>query len=243
MAIITNEQVSTAFSAGMDWLADKLTRQEAIELLAGQHAINPVSAGDLLQVLKAMLDGQRFTRSISAPAADIYLAGILEAAGPTALAKAVSALDQHLAYYESIRPVTLHKLRAVRDKWLAALPDAPPLGLDDLSAAFEQEVAALIVAPAAKRRALLPQPGTKPKVSVAQVKVYQRSAAVVAEVLLRAAGNCESCRNPAPFRRASDGSPYLEVHHVVQLAHGGADTPDNAIAVCPNCHRRHHHGG
>ncbi len=242
MAIITNEQVSAAFTTGMDWLAGKLGRQKAIELLAGQHAINPVSAGDLLQVLKAMLDGQRFTRSISAPAADIYLAGIHAAAGPAGLARAVSALDQHLTYYEGIRPVTLHKLRAVRDKWLAALPDAP-LGLDDLSAAFEQEVAALMAAPAARRRALLPQPGTLPKVSVAQVKVYQRSAAVVAEVLLRAAGHCESCRNPAPFRRASDGTPYLEVHHVVQLAHGGADTPDNAIAVCPNCHRRHHHGG
>jgi 5-methylcytosine-specific restriction endonuclease McrA len=31
-------------------------------------------------------------------------------------------------------------------------------------------------------------------------------------------------------------------HHVKQLAHGGEDTVENAIAVCPNCHRKAHHG-
>lgn len=33
---------------------------------------------------------------------------------------------------------------------------------------------------------------------------------MAAEVLRRAAGNCECCCQPAPFLRASDGSPYLE---------------------------------
>ncbi|MDH7515993.1 MAG: HNH endonuclease, partial [Bacteroidota bacterium] len=65
---------------------------------------------------------------------------------------------------------------------------------------------------------------------------------VIAEVLARANGICESCRQPAPFRRASDGSPYLEVHHRVWLSRGGEDTVSNAVALCPNCHRRMHYG-
>lgn len=71
---------------------------------------------------------------------------------------------------------------------------------------------------------------------------FLRNADVIVEVLLRASGKCELCKAPAPFKRQSDGSPYLEVHHRVRLADGGEDTVDNAIAICPNCHRREHYG-
>jgi 5-methylcytosine-specific restriction protein A len=77
---------------------------------------------------------------------------------------------------------------------------------------------------------------------LATVAVYERNADVIAEVLLRANGTCERCGNSAPFLRKSDGSPYLEVHHKVRLADGGDDTVENAIAICPNCHRRAHFG-
>ena len=42
---------------------------------------------------------------------------------------------------------------------------------------------------------------------------FVRNADVIAEVLARSLGVCESCNNPAPFNRKSDGTPYLEVHH------------------------------
>ncbi len=71
---------------------------------------------------------------------------------------------------------------------------------------------------------------------------YLRNPDVVAEVLLRANGNCEACHAAAPFMRRKDGTPYLEVHHRLPLALGGEDTVENAMAVCPNCHREKHHG-
>lgn len=76
----------------------------------------------------------------------------------------------------------------------------------------------------------------------AVTQIYLRNPDVVVEVLLRATGLCEQCRSPAPFRRRSDSTPYLEVHHQRPLATGGEDTVDNAIALCPNCHRKAHHG-
>lgn len=69
---------------------------------------------------------------------------------------------------------------------------------------------------------------------------FVRCPRVVAWILMRAAGCCESCGQQAPFVRG-DGSPYLEVHHVRPLAEGGADTIDNAVALCPACHRAAHH--
>lgn len=71
---------------------------------------------------------------------------------------------------------------------------------------------------------------------------YKRNPYVVAEVLDRANGVCEDCGSPAPFIRASDGTPYLEVHHIVPLSEGGEDTINNALGLCPNCHRKAHYG-
>ena len=71
---------------------------------------------------------------------------------------------------------------------------------------------------------------------------FERNPDVVAEVQYRAKGACERCGQPAPFLRGDTGTPYLEVHHLVRLADGGEDTVENALALCPNCHRRAHFG-
>lgn len=71
---------------------------------------------------------------------------------------------------------------------------------------------------------------------------YTRNPDVIAEVLIRASGICEGCKGSAPFARKSNGTPYLEVHHRVLLANGGDDTVENALALCPNCHRKQHYG-
>ena len=71
--------------------------------------------------------------------------------------------------------------------------------------------------------------------------VYQRSQDVRAYVLARAEGTCEGCSLPAPFFR-TDGTPYLEPHHLRRLSDGGPDHPAHVIALCPNCHRRVHAG-
>jgi predicted HNH restriction endonuclease len=71
---------------------------------------------------------------------------------------------------------------------------------------------------------------------------FRRNADVIAAVLRRAHGRCESCDRDAPFLRVSDGTPFLEIHHKVPLAAGGEDTVANATALCPNCHRKMHFG-
>ena len=90
---------------------------------------------------------------------------------------------------------------------------------------------------------LLPKPSgcSVPKSILTEVSTYQRSCEVKAWVLKEAKGICEGCGQAAPFNRV-DGMPYLEVHHLRQLAEGGSDTIQNTVALCPNCHREIHYG-
>ena len=92
------------------------------------------------------------------------------------------------------------------------------------------------------RDARLATASTKPKKIARIVYLYGRNPDVVATVLERANGYCENCKQPAPFLKKRDGQPYLEVHHKIKLADGGGDTVANAIALCPNCHRKAHYG-
>jgi 5-methylcytosine-specific restriction protein A len=107
---------------------------------------------------------------------------------------------------------------------------------------FEALVAASKRLSAAKRRARLASALKKPARTQVVSTAFQRNPDVVAAVLIRAKGQCEDCKRPAPFKRASDDTPYLEVHHRVHLAQGGDDTVENAVALCPNCHREAHYG-
>lgn len=93
-----------------------------------------------------------------------------------------------------------------------------------------------------KRREFLAISDPKPTKTVVSQVVFNRNQYVVAEVLDRANGICERCNKPAPFTKDCDNLPYLEVHHKIPLAENGGDTVENAIGLCPNCHRQAHYG-
>jgi 5-methylcytosine-specific restriction protein A len=79
----------------------------------------------------------------------------------------------------------------------------------------------------------------KPKRAFSSRSAYIRDPQVRAWIRQKAKGICEGCGQPAPFEK--NGLPFLEVHHVKHLAQKGSDRTRNAVALCPNCHRRCHH--
>lgn len=106
---------------------------------------------------------------------------------------------------------------------------------------FEKRVRTSLQDPAGRAKRLK-YAEKKPSARFVTNLTFARNPDVVAEVLKRANGICESCGSPAPFVKASDNCPYLEVHHKIFLANGGEDSVENAEALCPNCHRRKHYG-
>jgi hypothetical protein len=85
-----------------------------------------------------------------------------------------------------------------------------------------------------------PQGTVSPRRVGASTMAFLRDPRVKAFVLKRAGGRCEACDKVAPFKTLL-GMDYLEVHHMRTLAAGGSDRVQNAIALCPNCHRALHY--
>lgn len=123
----------------------------------------------------------------------------------------------------------------------AALPSKPE-DLLILIDCFVERVDESLALSSEERQKRLISAVKKPTIVAVTTNVYDRNPDVVAEVLYQAKGLCGVCEKEAPFLRKKDGSPYLEVHHKIPLSENGDDTVDNAIAVCPNCHKQCHYG-
>jgi hypothetical protein len=124
-------------------------------------------------------------------------------------------------------------------EWLGTIPLAV---LEDV----EDELAAGVAkssqdGPAVRQQRLANAPKL-PEVIQVSSRAYRRNPDVIVEVRRRANGTCEACHKSAPFLRASDSEPFLEVHHRIMLSEGGEDAVENALALCPNCHRKLHFG-
>ncbi|MFW6145587.1 MAG: HNH endonuclease [bacterium] len=114
--------------------------------------------------------------------------------------------------------------------------------LDEIIRTQENAVAKSLKDPPEKRQKRLATVKGRPVQKEVTITVFLRNPDVIAEVMERSEGICEMCKRQAPFKRRKDGTPYLEVHHLVLLADGGEDTVQNGVAICPNCHREAHFG-
>lgn len=112
---------------------------------------------------------------------------------------------------------------------------------DEYDLELDKEVKKSRSLPKEERRKRLAEANKIPeKIQASECTTFKRNPDVIAEVLENANGYCGYCKNYAPFIRRSDNTPYLEVHHIVHLAKGGEDSVENAVALCPNCHRKAH---
>lgn len=75
-----------------------------------------------------------------------------------------------------------------------------------------------------------------------QMEQVRRAAVAVARTIKESATNdetlhCESCRWGHPMPEATG---VMHVHHVVPIASGGDNEPENLTILCPNCHATAH---
>lgn len=142
-------------------------------------------------------------------------------------------------YQENQKDVDGH-LRKVWMFPISPVTGAPEMSKEDFEKAQQAKEAkaqamSLSALAAAAKANSTKKPGTR-KVKSTQIV---RDPFISEYVKRLAGGKCELCRQPAPFKD-SKGNPYLESHHIKWLSNGGSDSVDNAVALCPNCHKKMH---
>jgi 5-methylcytosine-specific restriction protein A len=240
--MLSPKTLAAAYAIAKRVYDHNLKREDGARTLHASNSVNPNSAKDLIDAYKHLRRGESFQRTLSQPVMDFYLENIFSDYGASALQTALHSLWLHIAYYEQTHSGKMMKnLRRVAGKY-QSIAGAPQV-LEQASLEFDKAIGKSLADTTARRRKRLQTAPKKPPRVPIIILGFARNPDVVAEVTMRAKGKCEGCKTKAPFLRRKDGSPYLEVHHIKQLADDGEDTVKNAIALCPNCHREKHYGG
>lgn len=240
MAKISIDMVRHCYDAALGMDRGDLSPGAAVDAAVAASGIRHGSALDYVYNIQHLLHGQSYKRTMNEAATEAILNWIAADRGPAVATKAAQAVLAHADYYAGLpKGGNLVGIRRIAQTVLdKPKPEPAPVFLAQFDAAVKQSMQDTHAARAARLASADPMPG---KTCVTS-DVFIRIPDVVATVLLRAKGACEHCQRPAPFRKRSDGSPYLEVHHRVPLAENGSDTVENALALCPNCHREAHLG-
>lgn len=237
---ITDSLIAEAYAQGKAVYDAAMPLSDAINELASKGSMNRNSAKDYIRNFLQMMKGMEYQRTLNSRATEYFLASIYTDYGQQHLKLALESVQKHLDYYEGIGKSKQKSIREIVGNYWAKVTSETSLE-NNLNEFFEK-VERSFDDGQEKRLIRLNAANRKPDVVTVQAVVYRRNPDVVAEVLFRASGYCERCKKHAPFSRGKDGTPYLEVHHKKQLANDGEDTLENAIALCPNCHRELHFG-
>jgi len=103
--------------------------------------------------------------------------------------------------------------------------------LEDLLAAYNKQ-----------QNTAKPDVSDKPRTRTGRTTLYERNTLVVAIARVRAVNQCEAPGCSYPLFEDQNGGPYCEVHHIIPLSEGGADTTENVICLCPTHHKEAHFG-
>jgi len=222
-------------SAKLVYLGKK-KRNTAVKELVDQGLMNRSSATDTIYNLEHMLRGERYERTNNADTTEYFLDHIQEDFGLLALDNALSALEQHIHYYENLTGSRMLKLMGVLKKYremekAVEIPDEEMPSeeeLVDYDSQFEEGQAKEITQIVRRRCGAL----------IAKARAHYRSSD--GEL------HCIACGWSRPTKLLR--SDIVEIHHM----HSVGSLPKKGIRqkfseaiqclvpLCPNCHRLTH---
>ena len=221
---IDRTKYEEAYRCGQKVYAGKMRITDARKRLE-EIGINPNSSIDYVYGLRQMLNGHRYERTLSASATDDYLLWIQRDYGRPFLKNAISALKQHIEYYQSLTKSPMHGHVAV----LAQYSDL-------LNEEIEDFVSPEEVRPAEQ----FEEGGTK----TITVNVYERSAKARKACLDYYGSVCSVCEFDFEKKYGAIGKGFIHVHHLLDLAVIGKtykiNPTEDLRPVCPNCHAMLH---
>ncbi|RZM79616.1 HNH endonuclease [Leptolyngbya iicbica] len=225
MPAITQEMIRASYDIAKQIYDGAISHKDGLDELVDHYGMNRNSAGDYVHNYKCMLEARRFPRTSNAYGTEYYLQKIHEDGGRTCLLNALSALRQHIDYYEDIGNTTLHKQREICARFtkIAAV---------DIQEIFPSEVTE-------EDESLLE--GKTRKVSV---NVYERNPIARQQCVDHYGCKCVICDFDFEETYGDIGKSFIHVHHLVEISSISNEYSIDAIndlrPVCPNCHAMLH---
>lgn len=125
MAKISKEAVRAAYDVAKRIREGELSGSQGLAILENQYGFNRNSAETYIHDYDCMVKGQRITRKLNAFATEYYLTKLLEDDGQDGLARALSALSQHIEYYENKTNSRLHLIRDIYNRFINTAKTTP----------------------------------------------------------------------------------------------------------------------
>lgn len=100
--VLTSEMTAVAYEVAKKVFAGSLGRTEGKDEIARQTGMNAGSAGDYVTDFLAMMNGEKYTRTLNEYSTRYFLEHIREDYGESALQKALVACKQHAEYYAGL---------------------------------------------------------------------------------------------------------------------------------------------
>ena len=225
MPQITKEMIHASYRIAKQVYEDKITEKHGLDELVNNHQMNRNSATGYIHNYSCMLEGRLFTRTSNAYGTRYFLRKIHADSGRTALLNSLSALWQHIDYYE---PIVNVRLRAQRKIY------------DEFSKIAEVEIVEIFPDDVSEDNPELLEGKTK-KVSV---NIYERNPIARQQCIEHYGCKCVICGFNFEKIYGDIGKSFIHVHHLREISDIGQEYSIDAIEhlrpVCPNCHAMLH---
>jgi predicted HNH restriction endonuclease len=218
------EFIEAAYLSSKQCYEKDISMQEAIDKLADM-SMNAGSAFINVSVFKYLMDGERFTRTLSAPTFDFFLQNIFRDFGTEHLSKCLNALSKHIEYMETKREYRMGLVRNIYKKYNSLLNEAINQESDEDEPSF---------------------PKGREKYRLHKFKERNRKLIELAKEKHKTNDpkmKCQVCKFSFVERYGELGTDFIEAHHVFPISALTKETPvriEDLAMVCSNCHRMLH---
>jgi 5-methylcytosine-specific restriction enzyme A len=221
---IEQQHWTSAYELGRKIHQGEMSLTEGSDALA-KLGVNPNSAISLLNNLRNMLEGTRYTRAMSTATTDDFLTWIQRDYGTDFYANAIAAVRQHIIYYTAFGRAQLGSHREILAKHEGLLPVEFQI--------FEspEEIPASVG-------------HTEGKVRLILVNIYERNREARTKCIAHYGPICCVCKFDFSKTYGKIGEGFIHVHHLKEVSSIGKEYKINPVEdlrpVCPNCHAMIH---
>ncbi len=204
---------------------NRITQRDGLDSLESTYQMNRNSAADYLHNYVCMIEGRRFPRTNNAYATEYFLDKMFNDGGRQRLLNALSAVRQHIDYYEAIGKTTLHSQREICERYsYIAEVETTEVYPDEVQ---EEDVTLL-----------------EGKTKKVNINIYERNPIARQQCIDHYGCKCAACNFDFKETYGEIGASFIHVHHLIEISTIGSEYSIDPIQdlrpVCPNCHAMIH---